>query len=130
MESVPRAVEIHAPLTAFRRRGVRVFLDSELALEGVEKFLFGQPVEIADDAVVSEYLHLRIGKDDGEKVVVVFLAAVCEALVAQLRAGAARARGAMMTVGDVKQRHRGETVDERVSISQPPDCVTDSIFRG
>src|SRR5690349_21977983 len=112
MESVPRAVEIHAPLTAFRRRGVRVFLDSELALEGVEKFLFGQPVEIADDAVVSEYLHLRIGKDDGEKVVVVFVTGVREALLAKLRTGAARTCGAMMAVGNVQQRHRRKTIYE------------------
>ena len=56
------------------------FPDRELASNRVEKLFLRQAIEIVNDAVVSKYLHLRIGEDHSQKIVVIFFAGMREAL--------------------------------------------------
>src|SRR6185369_9349802 len=127
LQSIPFAAEIHTPMAAFWRFGARVVRNGELFANGVEKFFRRESVEILYGAVVCQYLHLGIWKNNSQKIVVIFVTGVGEALFFQLGARATRARRTMMSIGNVKQRHRFETADERFSFGQTPDPVTNAV---
>src|SRR5262249_13797961 len=119
----------HAPVTTFRRLRTSVLVDRELPPDRVEKFFARKSVEILNRAVVREYAHLRVREDDGENVVVILTTGVREALLSQLGARTTRTRSTMMTVCDIKQRHRFKALDERLSFSETPDRMTNTIRR-
>src|SRR5688572_9757038 len=50
-----------------------------------------------------------------------------EALLLKFRSSTTGARRAVMTVGDIKQRHIDKALDERFGTGNPPDCVSDSV---
>src|SRR5205085_7568092 len=104
--------------------------------EGFGKFAYefagAQAVQVFDGAVVRQYANLISGEENREEVVVLFVARVIRVTVAQGGAGTAGAGGAVVAVGDVKQRHLLERFDElrRVFVGNAPDRVADPIGSG
>jgi len=77
-------------VSTLRRLRVRILSDRKLRSDLIEKLFFREPVQIVNCTVVSEYLHLGVGENDSQEIVVILFPCVRETLLLQLRARTTR----------------------------------------
>src|SRR5690606_14465948 len=97
------AAQVHGELVGVGGLGGGVdFADVEAGLDFLQELVVAEAVEVLDDAVVVEDVHLVVGEDHRGELVVGVLAGVVRVLSLAQVLDALGRRGAMVAVGDVE----------------------------
>ena len=129
---MPGPVKIHADLFGPVRCLAAVRGDFESLGDTVQKCLTVEAVEVTDDAVVGQNLHLVVGKDDGQEKVIGFLTGVIRVGFFPLDLDAGCGRGTVVAVGDVKAVEGCELLldpGDEIGIGDDMEDVANAVVR-
>ena len=124
---MPLAAQIHFDLPLLPGHRRHALAERHLLFERFQETLRRHAVQVLDDAVIREDLHLVVGKRDGKDAIVLTSAFRREAL-----SRARRRRGAVMAIGDVERVDLRERVDDCLVLAgrHLPDLVMHAVRRG
>ena len=130
IQSEPVPSEIHRDLSGLGGRGLGGWRECAGVADPHEKFLGMQSVQIGNEPVVRKNFELVLRENHRGEPVVILLAGMVRIGFAFGQSDACRAGRAVMSVGNVAVRDRGERFRHRIRVRHAPERVPDSVRCG